>query len=166
MDATILDRVLAVSSLLQHDMNRAFSGTGLTETRVHALWVLQHLGALTQQKLAEALQVTPRSVSALVDGLERTGYLQRQPHPGDRRAVQLVLTPDAEVMMARMQHDHAELSQTLLAAIAPEDRAAFDRGLDALHQRLSDLIAGDHVQYGLEESTSGFAEAQRNAEDR
>ena len=86
MQPTVLDRLLAIGSLFQRDMHRAFAGTGLTETRVHALWVLHHAGSLTQRALVEALGTTPRSVSSLVDGLERGGYVDRLRRSGRRPA--------------------------------------------------------------------------------
>ena len=163
MHTTILDRILEVSSLLQQDMSRAFAGTELTETRVHALWVLQHHGELTQQALAGELGVTARSVSALVDGLERTGYLRRRPDSHDRRAVRLVLTSDAAAMMQRMQRDHETLSSTLQGAIAPEDREAFDRGLDAVRSQLAQLIVESSVHYGPAAEAPAHLQAQRES---
>lgn len=148
MEPTILDRLLAISSLFQRDSQRAFAGTTLTEARVHALWVLLHTGPSTQQTLAEALGTTPRSVSALVDGLTATGYVARHPHPGDRRAVLVTLTEPASELMARMQEDHARLAQELLEAVPEQDRAAFERGVDAVFWRLSDLVRDEAVSYG------------------
>lgn len=148
MDATLLDRLLAIGALFQTDMQRAFAGTSLTESKVHALWVLQHSGPTTQQGLAEALRVTPRSVSALVDALESAGYAKRLPHPDDRRAVLVALTPSAERMMTRMQEDHRHLSGRLLSAVDAEDRAAFERGVDAVLRTLTELVAEEQVHYG------------------
>ncbi|MBK0418014.1 MarR family transcriptional regulator [Leucobacter sp. CSA1] len=150
MEATVLDRLLALSDLLQRDMGDSFAAD-LTESRVHALWVLHHLGPSTQQAMSQALRVTPRSVSALVDALEAAGYVTRSPHPEDRRAVLVALTPGAASMMARMQRDHTSLATRLLEAVAAEDRDAFERGLDAVLGRLRELVASESVSYGLEE---------------
>lgn len=154
MDYGILDRLLAVSSLFQGDMKRSFEGTSLTETRVHALWVLQQSGPATQQQLAAALSVTPRSVSALVDGLETAGYVTRTAHPTDRRAVLVVLTERASAMMRRMDDDHRTLERTIVDAIAPGDRAAFERGLHAVLSRLTELVQAETVHYADVEGTA------------
>lgn len=143
----ILDRLLAIGELLQRDMGRAFAGTALTPSRVHLLWVLQHRGPLTQRALSEELGITPRSVSALVDALEPLGYLRRAPHPEDRRAVLVTLTPPAEEMMARMQRDHSALDDEIRSAVAPADLAAFERGLDAVLAKLAELYAGGSPAY-------------------
>lgn len=141
MDVTILDRLLQIGELFQHDMARAFAGTGLTSARVRVLWALQHGGAMTQQALAAALEVSPRNVTGLVDALEASGHVRRTPHPSDRRAVLVELSETARRTMAQMQRDHAELSATLLDAVEPGERAAVERGVAAIADRLAVLVA-------------------------
>ncbi len=147
MEPTVLDRLLEISALFDRDMRSAFAGTSLTETRVHALWVLQHAGPITQQALAQALGTTARSVSALVDALETSGYVVRVRHPDDRRAVLVTLTDDARTVMTRMQRDHAELTTALLSAVDDADRPAFERGVLAVLERLRHLADVGQVAY-------------------
>lgn len=145
MPFTILDRVLALSDLLQKDMARAFAGTGLTTARVQLLWLLHHAGPSTQQDLARSLEVSARNITGLVDALEQAGYVIRKPHPSDRRAVSVTLTEAGEAAMAEMTNDYAALSTELIAAIAPADLPAVERGLDALTRRTSELMA-EHAE--------------------
>lgn len=151
MEATVLDRLLEISALFQRDMQNAFAGTALTETRVHALWVLQHVGPVTQQALAHALGTTPRSVSALVDALVDAGYVLRGPHPDDRRAHLVTLTEAAAALMTGMQSDHEKLTSTLLSAVDPADRPGFERGVGAVLERLRDLVARETADYSAVE---------------
>lgn len=147
MEPTLLDRLLAISSLSQRDSQRALAGTSLTESRLHALWVLQHAGPLTQQTLSQALGTTPRSVSALIDGLVSAGYAERRPHPEDRRAVLVTLTERATDMMDGMEAERSRLTEQLLAAVDEADRAAFERGVDAVFWRLDELVRTETVAY-------------------
>ncbi|WP_350350982.1 MarR family transcriptional regulator [Microbacterium sp. A8/3-1] len=149
METLLLDRLLLIGELFQRDMARAFDGTGLTTARVHLLWVLQHAGPSTQRDLARLCEVTPRNITGLVDGLEASGHVRRTPHPTDRRSVIVELTSTAADTMARMQGEHAELNDTLLAAVAPADRAALERGIAAIATRLETLVveaAGEEDQ--------------------
>lgn len=141
MNPLLLDRLLQIADLFQKDMARAFEGTGLTTSRVHLLWVLQHAGPSTQQALATLCAVSPRNITGLVDGLERSGHVRRTPHPTDRRAVLVELTPSAVTTMTRMQQEHVELDEALISAIAPEDRDAVQRGIAALADHLGTLVA-------------------------
>lgn len=153
MQLTILDQLLAISSLLQRDMQRAFAGTTLSESRVHVLWVLVHGGPMTQQAIAQQMQTTPRNVSALIDALSAAGYVTRSAHPTDRRAVLVGLTESAHEMMQRMQSDHVALSKTLIESVSEEDRPAFERGVAAVLARLDALVANESVHYAVTEPT-------------
>lgn len=143
MGDSVLDKLLAISDLFQRDMARAFAGTPLTPARVAVLWTLQLHGCSTQQALAGALDVSARNISALVDALEANDYVHRTPHPSDRRAVIVKLTPMAEELMETMQREHAALGTTLLAAVASADIPAFERGIDAVIARLTELVAAE-----------------------
>lgn len=141
MNPLLLDRLLQIADLFQKDMARAFEGTGLTTSRMHLLWVLQHAGPSTQQALAKLCAVSPRNITGLVDGLESSGHVRRAPHPTDRRAVLVELTPSAVVTMTRMQQEHVELNGTLMSAIAPEDRDTVERGVAAVAEHLATLVS-------------------------
>lgn len=141
MNPRLLDRLLQIADLFEKDMARAFEGTGLTPARVHLLWALQHHGPSTQQVLSRICGVTPRNITALVDALEKTGHVRRTPHPDDRRAVLVELTPEAIETMTRMQKEHADLDESLLSAVAPEDRGAVQRGVAAIAAHLEALVA-------------------------
>ncbi|WP_341977043.1 MarR family transcriptional regulator [Microbacterium sp. LWO13-1.2] len=146
MTPLLLDRLLQIADLFQKDMARAFEGTGLTPARVHLLWVLQHAGPSTQQALAQILEVSPRNITGLVDALEATGHVRRAPHPTDRRAVLVQLTADATETMTRMQQEHDELNATLVAAVAPADLAAVERGIIAIATHLQTLVTDAAAQ--------------------
>ena len=141
MKPLLVDRLLQIADLFQKDMARAFDGTGLTPARVHLLWALQHAGPSTQQALARLCGVSPRNITGLVDALEASGHVRRSPHPSDRRAVLVELTGTATETMAQMQQEHADLDATLIAAVAPEDRVAVERGITAIALHLETLVA-------------------------
>jgi DNA-binding MarR family transcriptional regulator len=68
---------------------------GLSEGRLEALSVLGHCHdqGLALGELAEILNVSPRNVTGLIDGLEGDGMVRRVPDPRDRRSVHAQLTP-------------------------------------------------------------------------
>ena len=142
-EITVLDRLLEVSELFQKDMANAFAGTPLTPARTRLLWELAATGPSTQHALADRLEVSPRNITGLVDALEAGGYVMRAQHPTDRRAIIVSLAASAEEFMRDMQRDHAELSAELLGAVAPEDRDALLRGIEAITGRLRELIEAD-----------------------
>src|SRR2546428_5749276 len=75
-------------------MERWADRFGLSEGRFQILVRLQHQpeGRLTMGELAEMLDVSPRSVTGLVDNLERDGLVKRVDDPADRRSVYAEIT--------------------------------------------------------------------------
>jgi len=141
MQPTVVDRLIEIGELFQRDMARTFEGTALTLARTAVLWVLHGSGPVTQQTLATALEVTPRNVTGLVDALEATGFVRRRPHPTDRRATLVELTETGEQATTTMVREHDELTSVLTDAVAPADRDAFARGLEAVAAKLRELVA-------------------------
>lgn len=160
----MLDRLLQIGELFQRDMATHFAGSPLTPQRVQVLWELARGGACPQHELAARLEVSPRHVTTLVDVLEAGGYVQRSPHPTDRRSFFVGLTLAAEESMHQMQRDHEQLSATLLDAVAPDDRAALERGVTAIAERLSELVAADEARRRAEAEAAAVADAAAAAE--
>ncbi|MGJ9422283.1 MarR family winged helix-turn-helix transcriptional regulator [Aeromicrobium sp. CF3.5] len=146
MDPSIVDKLMAVTSMFQQDMARAFAGTPLTESRVAVLWTLALTGPSTQQALAEALSVTPRNISGLVDALEQHGYVERVPYPSDRRAVLVTLTSTGEEAMDRMREEHAHLEAELRDAVQPEHWDGLEQGIDAIIVRVAALMSAEQAE--------------------
>jgi DNA-binding MarR family transcriptional regulator len=76
---------------------------GLTHTRHEALAVLffSRRGEMPISALSRALLLHLTSVTATVDVLERLGYVERVPHPEDRRTTLARITPFGRKVMKR-----------------------------------------------------------------
>lgn len=131
-----LNQVLELVVLVNDDMTRGLAGYGLTLARAHLVWVLHHEGPLTQRALADSLEVSPRNITGLVDGLVATGYVTREPHPTDRRATLVSLTEYGASALAEMDERHQELAQLLFADMSARQFGAFVDGLDHVLSRL------------------------------
>ena len=59
---------------------------GLEASELSALEHLQAAGPMALGRLGERLSMSPGAVTALVDRLERKGYVERVPNPKDRRS--------------------------------------------------------------------------------
>ena len=137
---TVLDRVLLLAHLVQADMARFEREEGLTSARVHLLWVLGSTGPSTQQALALALEVTPRNVTGLVDGLVASGHVTREAHPGDRRATLVTPTPRGTSAIEGLTTSHADLAQRLFGDVPTDRLAVFAEVLDETTQRFARLM--------------------------
>jgi DNA-binding MarR family transcriptional regulator len=137
MEAT-LDRLLAVSMLLNEDATQSLAKDGLTLPRAHLLWHLHHQGPSTQRVLAEALRVSPRNITGLVDGLAEAGFVTREPHPTDRRATLVSPTARGTASMAQMTRDHQGLARLLFEQL--DDFETFAAGLTHVLNQLNEAL--------------------------
>jgi DNA-binding MarR family transcriptional regulator len=89
-----LAAVRILGKKLHITMERWAERVGLSEGRFQILVRLKHQpdGRFTMGELAEMLDVSPRTVTGLVDNLERDGLVKRVDDPADRRSVYAELT--------------------------------------------------------------------------
>lgn len=73
-------------------VNRALEPFGLRTRHFSVLMAAAERGGLSQRELGDLLGIDPSAVVALVDDLQRAGYVRRDPHPEDRRTRLVVLT--------------------------------------------------------------------------
>jgi DNA-binding MarR family transcriptional regulator len=139
----LLDQVIELAVLINQDMTGSLEERGLTPARTHLLWELAHRGPSTQRALADALRVSARNVTGLVDGLEGTGFVARGAHPSDRRATLVTLTEHGEQVMGRMREEHEQFASLLFADLPERQRTAFAVGLEHVVHRLRTLVHSD-----------------------
>lgn len=133
--------MLVLVVVLDDDMRQAIATLGLTPARTHLLWELGQSGPVPQRVLAEALKVTPRAVTGLVDALVADGLVTREPHPTDRRATLVTVTPRGETLVAQLKRDHKKLARALFASMSHREFDTFSRSLAGLIDRLRAHLA-------------------------
>ena len=127
--------------MLNDDMARAIAGLGLTLPRTHLIWELGQRGPVPQRVLADALRVTPRAVTGLVDALVADGLVSRELHPTDRRATLVTLSARGKKLVAQLERDHKLLACTLFAPMSRRELDGFARGLAGVIDRLRAHLA-------------------------
>jgi DNA-binding MarR family transcriptional regulator len=85
--------------------------------------------AVTAGALAEHLHISTASTTKLLDRLERAGHIVRRPHPTDRRAVTVDITPETHREVRRtMGRQHARRFE-VARALSPQEREIVTRFL-------------------------------------
>lgn len=136
-------RLMELFLLLNQDMERGQAKHGLTTSRAHLVWELHHRGPVTQRVLSEALKVSSRNITGLVDGLVETGFVTREPHPTDRRATLVTLTEAGRAATSAMHADQRDFAQALFADLSEDELADFVGGLDKVLARLRVIVKGN-----------------------
>lgn len=113
-------------------------GIGIPEWRVLAL--LGEYGTMTGKAIGVHAHLHKTKVSRAVAALERRKLLARRANRTDMREVFLSLTPAGRAIYEDLVPVAEAFARRLIEAVAPADRAAFDRALAALTERAKKLI--------------------------
>jgi DNA-binding MarR family transcriptional regulator len=95
--------IMRAQQILLARLNAILGDFDLTFARYEALMLL-HLssrGSLPLGKIGDRLQVHRTSVTNLIDGLERSGYVRRLAHESDRRTTLAEITPEGRTVAER-----------------------------------------------------------------
>jgi DNA-binding MarR family transcriptional regulator len=113
-DARRLRRLLAATMRrrsLRDPIAAACAAHHLSAPQVHTVLALGAEGALTMGDLARRVAVTEKTVTGLVDRLERDGLVARRRDEADRRIIHVALTAAGKAL-------HRRLDAGLLRALA------------------------------------------------
>jgi len=145
---SVVGRFFRLAPRLMEIQDRGAREYGLGFARGRVLWALHASGPVLMRALSEALGISPRTVTGLVDALEADGWVTRSPHPEDRRATIISLTQAAENALDRLREHYAGLSHDLLGDIPADDLATVRRVMTTLEERLDSVIADRTAAFG------------------
>jgi len=94
----------------------------LSGPRLRLLLAVWKAEPIRMNELAGKLGVKARTITDLVDALERDGLLIRVPDPMDRRATLLRLSAEAVPHIENVKRIQKDISESLLERLAPEQR--------------------------------------------
>ena len=106
---------------------------GLLPPQVAVLQILHDEGAMNQNSLARRTRIDKMPLVALLNGLETQGLVERRPHPHDRRAFKVHLTPLGAARLNEAERVNAEVTEQFFAPLEPAERQT----LHALLTRLA-----------------------------
>ena len=108
--------------------------------------VLKTLGGLSNAELADRLYVTRPSVSALLERLERGGFIRREVSPNDRRGIAIWLEQRGREAAENLRDETREYLASLMEEMSPAEVEAFTKSVEKFvasgrSRRAKDLAA-------------------------
>ena len=138
------ERYLAVHHRMFRAVNDEMSGCGLSMARTKVLRRL-HEGPARQSVLAAEFELSPHSITDIVDGLERLGLAERRPDPADRRAKLVAITDAGEASLDVANATWERLLTQIFGALSEDDRATLLRLLGSLDEAAKQVSAAAAV---------------------
>jgi MarR family transcriptional regulator for hemolysin len=100
----------------------ALEAVGLTPPLFGILNVLGAREGAIQQEIGSAMAIDPSTMVSLVDDLETSGLAKRRPHPTDRRAREVVITPKGRRALKRARRLAMQVDDEVLGGLTAAER--------------------------------------------
>lgn len=112
---------------------------GMSFARANLLFAIhaagQNQSSARMVDIALDLGVTARTLTTMVDALERQGLISRQPDPADRRAIQLVMQPAGATLLPELAHHIDLATEAVVGPLSTSERATLLGLLQKLIER-------------------------------
>ncbi|MCX4510526.1 MULTISPECIES: MarR family winged helix-turn-helix transcriptional regulator [Streptomyces] len=132
-DGLLAEQLLRLTRRLHRIQKRHLEPVGITPAQSRLLRVVAHYdGAPRMADLADRLEVVPRAITTLVDGLEASGRVRRVPDPANRRVVRIELTDDGRVTLRQLRSARRAAAEDILAPLTADQREVLGGLLSAL----------------------------------
>jgi MarR family transcriptional regulator, transcriptional regulator for hemolysin len=133
-----------VARLRRHAFDEHAKPMGVTRSQ---FWVLSHLGrhaddGMNQSEIAAALEVGKVALGGLVDRLEASGHIRREPSADDRRVNRIRLTPKGRRTLKSMHRMRPLLDESVLRDVPEHTRVQLTAGLRAMRSNLVAMQRG------------------------
>jgi len=113
---------------------------GLTRAQSRVLAYLTWKGEMNQARLAELLDITPISLTRLLDRMEACGWLERIASGEDRRAFVIRLTRKARAIFPRVLEVGDEVAEEGLRGLSGAERETLIRLLQRVRSNFVEEI--------------------------
>ncbi|GAA1299311.1 hypothetical protein GCM10009579_79340 [Streptomyces javensis] len=110
LDQDLIGYLFALRDQVQAELKVLLRELELTDAQADALWRLSGEREMTARRLADRLNCDASTATSMIDRLEKHGLVRRVPHPTDRRAKIVQLTPRGCELRERVIRHTAERS--------------------------------------------------------
>ncbi|MFI5757745.1 MarR family winged helix-turn-helix transcriptional regulator [Streptomyces sp. NPDC051569] len=122
-DGVLAEQLLRLTRRLHRIQKRQMDPLGITPAQARLLrTVVSYDQPPRMADLATRLDVVPRAVTSLVDGLEGNGWVRRVPDPTNRRVVRIEITDTGRATLASLRGARRSAAEDVLAPLTAEQR--------------------------------------------
>jgi len=144
--------LLRVALELHDFSNQHFGRYRLSESRFVVLIMLHTAagGEMCCSDIAESTGVSRATVTGLLDGLERDGFIRRVDYPEDRRRITITLTASGRRLLDKILPDHLRRIESVMANLSKPDRKTLLTLLDKVRGGVASAMGPDPGRKGNE----------------
>jgi len=131
--AALAELIVRASWRLRRGAAKELAPLGVTFGQARVMRVLA--GAPSPMRMADLaaqLEIVPRSVTTMIDGLEAAGLVVRDPDPHDRRCLFVTPTSAGRAVLERLHRARRATAEELFAPLSADERVELARLLGSL----------------------------------
>ena len=129
------DLLNAVSASFKRIIGMQMDPTSLKPIEIKMLNLLNSKGGMQINAIAEELSVTGPWITGIVKALQQKGYVKKVRNEGDRRRLNVTITPSGKKILVRSMDTYLKAVGGLLDKLSSEDIEEFKR----LLSKISDI---------------------------
>jgi DNA-binding MarR family transcriptional regulator len=131
--------VKRAQSLINLSLEKIVSKHGLGIPHYVVLALLAETPGLPNAELARKAFVTPQSMNEILQQLEASGLVERQPSPSNARIRNAQLTQTGERKWRSVNDDVLELEERLLRGLSREEVRGLNRSLESIIRNMTPM---------------------------
>ena len=117
-----------------------FAAHGITDVQFNLLMLLRYQsdadGAMKQVELSRMMLVNRASVTAIIDRMERMGFLTRAAVPGDRRSKYVRLTPKSLKLLGAVERRYLAEIAAVMGVLTKAELKKLIAMLERIRERM------------------------------
>lgn len=126
--------------LLRKLLDRRLHPLGLTRAQWSVLAILASRDGLSQSQLAEILEIEKTTAGRLIDHVEKSGWVERRPIPGDRRLWGVYLTERAGPLIAEVEKIVLSTRAEMLSGLSRQQQQELSAALQSVKASLQHAL--------------------------
>lgn len=133
--------------LLRKLIDRRLQPLGLSRAQWSVLAILANHEGVSQSQISQELEIEKSTAGRLIDQVEKSGWIERRPMPGDRRLWSIHLTDQARQLLVEIERVVLHAREEMLRGLSEEQQNTLTDLLRTLKTNLSDALElnGNHA---------------------
>ncbi len=142
--------------LLRKLIDRRLQPLGLSRAQWSVLAILSNQEGLSQSEISARLEIEKSTAGRLIDQVEKSGWIERRPIAGDRRAWGIHLTDQARQLLAQVETVILRSRTEMLQGLSAEQQQHLSEILQTVKSSLSAALELDRSEHHAREAEHSF----------
>ena len=131
--------------LLRKLIDRRLHPLGLSRAQWSILAILSNHEGLSQSQISLELEIEKSTAGRLIDQIEKSGWIERRPIPGDRRLWSIHLTDQARQLLVEIERVIMHAREDMLRGLSEEQQNTLTDLLRTVKLNLAGALELDAV---------------------